>query len=187
MGKRKLPIIPFTALNQTTKRNLRSYFVATQEVFVSNKTFSFTADDIDEIFEQETISFMSNSLDLKAIESPLMSSSPSKIFIKTDTAEVKVELKLEDQQDSMSTLKNEQNFPGDLKLQRPRFTISDDSDDSDGQFDDMLILDLLNGRFSTEFKTEFKVEAKPNKIKNTKKKKCRTRDRKISKKQSNVD
>ena len=35
--KRILPIIPFTALNQTTKRNLRSYFVATQEVFVSNK------------------------------------------------------------------------------------------------------------------------------------------------------
>ena len=72
-------------------------------------------------------SFMSNSLDLTAIESPLMSSSPSKIFIKTDTAEVKVELKLEDQQDSMSTLKNEQNLPGGIKLQRPRFTISDDS------------------------------------------------------------
>jgi len=35
--KRKLPIIPFAALNQTTKRNLRSYFVSTQEVFVSNK------------------------------------------------------------------------------------------------------------------------------------------------------
>ena len=75
----------------------------------------------------DILSFMSNSLDLKAIESPLMSSSPSKIFIKTDTAEVKVELKLEDQQDSMSTLKNEQNLPGGIKLQRPRFTISDDS------------------------------------------------------------
>ena len=76
---------------------------------------------------KDILSFMSNSLDLKAIESPLMTSSPSKIFIKTDTTEVKVELKREDQQDSMSTLKNEQNLPGDLKLQRPRFSISDDS------------------------------------------------------------
>ena len=70
---------------------------------------------------------MSNSLDLKAIESPLMTSSPSKIFMKTDTTEVKVEHKREDQQDSMGTLKNEQISPGDIKLQRPRFTISDDS------------------------------------------------------------
>ena len=46
----------------------------------------------------------------------------------------------------------------------------------------MLILDLLNGRFSTKIKKEYKVEAKPNKIKNATKKKCRTRDRKISKK-----
>ena len=46
----------------------------------------------------------------------------------------------------------------------------------------MLILDLLNGRFSTEIKTEFKVEAKPDKIKNTKNKNYRTRDRKTTKK-----
>ena len=76
---------------------------------------------------KDILSFMSNSLDLKALESPLMTSSPSKIFIKTDTTEVKVELKREDQQDSTSTSKNEQNLPGDIKLQRPRFTISDDS------------------------------------------------------------
>ena len=88
--KRILPIIPFTALNQTTKRNLRSYFATTQEVVVENKerfqfsashwllglkthsdwvsvplrrhqfetqckTFSFTADEIEEFFEQEAI------------------------------------------------------------------------------------------------------------------------------------
>ena len=77
---------------------------------------------------KDILSFMSNSLDLKAIESPLMTSSPSKTFIKTDTTEVKVELKREDQQDStFATWKNEQNLPGDIKLQRPRFTISDDS------------------------------------------------------------
>ena len=46
----------------------------------------------------------------------------------------------------------------------------------------MLILDLLNGRFSTKIKTEFKAEAKPDKIKNTKKKKYRTRDRKTTRK-----
>ena len=45
------PIIPFTALNQTSKRNLRSYFAKTKEVFISNKRFS--ADDIEEIFAQE--------------------------------------------------------------------------------------------------------------------------------------
>ena len=56
------------------------------------------------------------------------------------------------------------------------------TDDSDSQFDDMLILDLLNGRFSTKTKTEFKVEAKPDKINIAKKKKYRTRDRKICKK-----
>ena len=46
----------------------------------------------------------------------------------------------------------------------------------------MLILDLLNGRFSTEIKTKFKAEAKPDKIKNTKKTKYGTRDRKTTKK-----
>ena len=46
------PIIPFTALNE--KRNLRSYFAKTKEVFISNKRFSFSADDIEEIFAQET-------------------------------------------------------------------------------------------------------------------------------------
>ena len=45
------PIIPFTALNQTSKRNLRSYFAKTKEVFISNKRFS--RDDIEEIFAQE--------------------------------------------------------------------------------------------------------------------------------------
>ena len=105
-----------------------------REILENVSIFSVPLDESFELTRLHTdvehhfiLSFMSNSLDLKAIESPLMSSSPSKIFIKTDTAEVKVELKLEDQQDSMSTLKNEQNLPGGIKLQRPRFTISDDS------------------------------------------------------------
>ena len=52
--KRILPIIPFTALNQSSKRSLRSYFAKTEEVFILNKTFSFTADEIEELFAQET-------------------------------------------------------------------------------------------------------------------------------------
>ena len=70
---------------------------------------------------------MSNSLDMKAIDSPLMTSSPSRIFIKTDKSKVKVEPKHEGQPDTIAIPTNELNLPGDKKSKRPRFTISDDS------------------------------------------------------------
>lgn len=61
-------------------------------------------------------------------------------------------------------------------------------DDSDSHFDDMLIRDLLNGRFSKNVDPEFGNEAKPDKMqnKNATKKKYRKRVNKVSKKESNA-
>ena len=70
---------------------------------------------------------MSNSSDMKSIDSPLMTSSPSIICIKTDKTEVKVEPNHEGQPDTNAIPTNELNLSGDKKSKRPRFTISEDS------------------------------------------------------------
>ena len=66
---------------------------------------------------------MSNSTQLQALDSPLMTSSPSSQF-KACKSEVKTEQK-HDEPDSLEIFKS--NFSEDSTPKRPRFVISDDS------------------------------------------------------------